>query len=306
MRTKRQFQLTLRQRENVFGYIFILPFIVGFILFILAPIVQSVIYSLNDIKMEASGIKLTYIGAKNYAYAALENTDFVPMLVSTTGRMLNNVFWILVFSFFAASLLNQRFKGRLLARTVFFLPVVVSAGIVLHLDQTDYLTGVAYDTVSTAAQVPGTSFLSGQLLIGFLMQLRIPVRFLNFVAGAVDMIPEIINASGVQILVFLAGLQSVPSSLYEASEVEGATGWENFWMITFPMLSPLIVTNIVYTIVDFFISPTNEIVQLIRNTTFSGRGFGASSAMMWIYFGTIAVILAIVMGIASRLVRTND
>ena len=304
MRTKRQFQLTLRQRENVFGYIFILPFIVGFILFILAPIVQSVIYSLNDIKMEASGIKLTYIGAKT-THRAREHR-LRPHARQTTGRMLNNVFWILVFSFFAASLLNQRFKGRLLARTVFFLPVVVSAGIVLHLDQTDYLTGVAYDTVSTAAQVPGTSFLSGQLLIGFLMQLRIPVRFLNFVAGAVDMIPEIINASGVQILVFLAGLQSVPSSLYEASEVEGATGWENFWMITFPMLSPLIVTNIVYTIVDFFISPTNEIVQLIRNTTFSGRGFGASSAMMWIYFGTIAVILAIVMGIASRLVRTND
>lgn len=298
--------MTLRQREDVFGYIFILPFIFGFILFILAPIVQSVIYSLNDLKMEPSGIKLTYIGLKNYSYATLENADFVPLLLSTTGRMVNNVFWILVFSFFAANLLNQKFRGRLLARTVFFLPVVVSAGIVLHLDQTDYLTGVAYDTVSTATGVPGGSFLSGQLLISFLMQLRIPVKFLQFIAGAVNMIPEIINASGVQILVFLAGLQSVPSSLYEASEVEGATGWENFWMITFPMLSPLIVTNIVYTIVDFFISPSNEIVQMIRNTTFSGRGFGASSAMMWIYFGTIAVILAVVMGIASRLVKVHD
>lgn len=306
MRTRRGFRLTLRQREDVFGYIFILPFIIGFILFILAPIVQSVIYSLNDLKMEQSGIRLTYIGLKNYAYALLENADFVPLLLSTTGRMVNNVFWILVFSFFAANLLNQKFKGRLLARTVFFLPVVVSAGIVLHLDQTDYLTGIAYDTVSTAQGIPGGSFLSGQLLMSFLMQLRIPARFLQFVAGAVNMIPEIINASGVQILVFLAGLQSVPSSLYEASEVEGATGWENFWMITFPMLSPLIITNIVYTIVDFFISPTNEVVQMIRDTTFSGRGFGASSAMLWIYFGTIAVILAVVMGIASRLVKTNN
>ena len=116
--------------------------------------VQSVIYSLNSLAMEANGVKMTFVGWENYKYASLVNADFVPQLLSTTGAMLNKVFWVLVFSFFAANLLNQNFRGRLLARTIFFLPVVVSAGIVLKLDQTDYLTGVAYDTIQTAQNVP--------------------------------------------------------------------------------------------------------------------------------------------------------
>jgi len=298
--------LTLKQREGILGYLFISPFIIGFFLFILAPVVQSIVFSINNIELKPDGFNLVYVGSKNYQFVLAEHADFVPTLVATTGRMVNNVFWILVFSFFAANLLNQNFRGRLLARTIFFLPVVVSAGVVLHLDQTDYLTGVAYDTVANATNVPGASFLSGQVLVGFLMQLKIPIRFLELIAAAVDMIPEIINASGVQILVFLAGLQSIPKSLYEASQVEGATGWENFWMITFPLLSPLIITNIIYTIVDFFISPTNEVIQLIRETTFFGRGFGVSSAMMWIYFGTIAILLVIVMGLWSRFVLRNQ
>lgn len=306
MSIRKGFRLTLRQRDSIYGYIFIFPFIIGFILFILAPVVQSVIYSINDLSLEADRVKMTFVGWENYRYATLVNADFVPQLLSTTAAMLNKVFWVLVFSFFAANLLNQNFRGRLLARTIFFLPVVVSAGIVLKLDQTDYLTGVAYDTIQSAQSVPGSSFLSGEILMVFLMQLRIPLKFLEFVAGAVDMIPDIINASGVQILIFLAGLQSIPSSLYEASEVEGATAWENFWMITFPMLSPLIITNVVYTIIDFFISPSNQVMQLIRDTTFFGKGFGASSAMLWIYFATIAVILGIVVGGTSRFIFYHD
>jgi ABC-type sugar transport system permease subunit len=283
------------------GYLFISPFIVGFILFILAPVVQSVVFSTNRIIITSDGFDLAPIGTQNYEYVLFENADFLPTLLTTTGKMLNNVFWVVVFSFFAAVLLNQRFQGRLLARTVFFLPVIVSAGVVLYLDQTDYLTGIAYDTVTSAGDIPGGSFLSGQILVSFLLQLRIPRKFLELVASAVDMIPDIINAAGVQILVFLAGLQSISPSLYEASEVEGATAWENFWMITFPMLTPLIITNIVYTIVDFFISPTNEMIRMIRETTFYGKGFGASSAMMWVYFASIAVVLAIVMFLWSRI-----
>lgn len=306
MRTKQGLRLTLKRRETVLGYLFISPFIIGFILFILAPVVQSIVFSINKIVLSSSGFDLDYVGIDNFRYAVAEHADFLPLLLSTTGKMLNNVSWIVVFSFFAAVLLNQKFRGRLLARTIFFLPVIVSAGVVLHLDQTDYLTGVAYDAVTAPTNIPGSSFLSGEILMGFLLQLKIPLKFLELIAAAVDMIPQIINAAGVQILVFLAGLQSIPASLYEASEVEGATAWENFWMITFPLLTPLIITNIVYTIVDFFISPTNEVIQLIRETTFFGRGFGASSAMMWVYFGTIAVVLAIVMGLWSRISFHRD
>jgi ABC-type sugar transport system permease subunit len=300
MSSKKRFKLTLRQRENLLGYVFILPLIIGFVLFVLTPAVQSIRFSLNKLEFSPSGFTLIYTGLENYKFALLVNTEFVRILATTTGRLLNNAFWILAFSFFAASLLNQEFRGRLLARAIFFLPVVVCSGIVLKLDQTDYLAGVMQDTVAHGGTL-GETFLSGQALADFMIKMKMPEQFMANVTAAVDAIPQIINASGVQILIFLAGLQSISPSLYEAADVEGATKWECFWMITFPLLSPLIITNVVYTIIDFFVSPTNQVIAFIRNNTFYGSGFGPSCAMSWIYFGTIAVILAIVYGTISRL-----
>jgi len=150
------------------------------------------------------------------------------------------------------------------------------------------------------------SFIDFQALSTFLTYLQVPEKFMEYIALAVDGISSIINASGIQILIFLAGLQSISPSLYEASEVEGATAWENFWLITLPMVSPLILTNIIYTIIDFFTSTSNTLIQLIRNTTFQGAGFGVSAAMSWIYFGAICLILGIVYLIFNRLVFYHD
>ena len=118
--------------------------------------------------------------------------------------------------------------------------------------------------------------------------------------GCGSSLPTVIRASGVQILIFLAGLQSVPHSIYEAAAVEGATAWERFWLITFPVLSPLILTNTVYTVIDFFVRMDNEMVLLIRDTMLKGAGYGASMAMAMIYFGAIAVVLIIVYAILSK------
>lgn len=297
----KRFRLTLRQRDNLVGYMFILPFVIGFILFILSPVIQSIILSINDVKITQTGFETIYIGFENYHFALRVHADFLRELVEVMGLMLLNVFWIIVFSFFAALLLNQNFRGRLIFRVIFFLPVVMAAGVILQLEVQDYMMGVIGGEVQQTY-----SFVNYETLRALLMQLQIPEVFMENIAKAVDSIPTIVNASGIQILIFLAGLQSIPPSLYEASQVEGATAWENFWLITFPMVSPLIMTNVVYTVIDFFVSQSNTLVQLIRNTTFQGAGFGVSSAMSWIYFVSICLILGVIFLIFNRLVFYNE
>ncbi|MEJ6951071.1 carbohydrate ABC transporter permease [Natronospora cellulosivora (SeqCode)] len=300
MKNKKFFKYNLKTRDSIAAYIFILPFILGFLLFILMPIIQSVLFSINEIQLEARGFSLNFIGMENYNFLLREDTNFLEALYNSMFLMLNNVFWILIFSFFAANLLNQKFRGRLIARVIFFLPVIISAGIIVRMEQTDYMMGVMQSSVESGG------FLSGAALQQALLSLHVPPAFINFIVIAVNNIADIINASGIQILIFLAGLQAIDPFLYEAAEVEGSTKWENFWLITLPMLSPLILTNIVYTIIDFFTSPSNMVIDLIRNTTFDGRGFGTASAMSWIYFLLILFVLGVVVKLVSRFVYYDE
>lgn len=303
MKIRDRFHYNLKQRNSVVGYIFILPFIVGFLLFILSPIIQSVLFSINEIQLEARGFSLNFIGFENFNFIIREDTNYLEALYKSFFLMVRNVFWVLVFSFFAANLLNQKFKGRLIARVIFFLPVIISAGIIVKLEQTNYLLGVMEGSIEDSSSV---MFLSRAAVEQALLTLRVPPAFMNFIVAAVNNIAQIINTSGVQILIFLAGLQAIDPSLYEAAEVEGSTKWENFWLITLPMLSPLVLTNIVYTIIDFFTSPRNEVIDVIRTTTFDGRGFGTASAMSWIYFILILIVLGISVKIVSRFVFYHE
>ncbi len=295
MKIRNLFNFNLKTKQNFWGYFFIFPLIIGFILFFVYPFIQSILFSLSELELTPIGFRLNYRGLTNYRFVFYVHGSFTRVMIGTIYDMLRNVPLIVAFAFFAAMLLNQKFKGRLLARTIFFLPVIMSAGVVLSMEQGD----VAMQMV--AAEAADGEFAGvADILIPFLEELRMPEVLINYVLYAIDYIPEIIRASGVQILVFLAGLQSIPSSLYEASKVEGATSWENFWLITLPLLSPLILTNIVYTVIDYFTNPTNELIQLIEQTKFGGAGFGVSAAMAWIYFIFIAVFLAVVVGLISR------
>jgi ABC-type sugar transport system permease subunit len=293
----RRFRLTLERRRSLTGYMFTLPLTIGFILFFLYPFILSISFSLSTLIIDTNGYRLDYIGLENYRYALMVNTSFVRTFVDTIRQTAFDVPLILGFSFFAAVLLNQKFRGRMLARVIFFLPVILGAGVVLQLEQTDYMTGV----LSSAA--PSSSFLlSDAALQSLLLEMKLPEQFLRYIASAVDYVPQIIKDSGIQILVFLAGLQSIPSSLYEAADVEGATGWESFWMVTFPLMSPLILTNVVYTVVDSFTAADNKLLTLIMNTCFGGAGYGAGTAMAWLYFAVILVVLGVVIGLISRYV----
>lgn len=293
MRFKR-IRLTIKQRERVGGYLFTLPFIVGFVFFFLYPFVQSFTFSLNKLELTTTGYQLHPTGLKNYLDAVLVNPEFSRTFLETVTDMTVNLPLILAFSFFAATILNQEFKGRALARVIFFLPVIYSAGVVLRMEQTDYIT----EMMQKSGQV---GLFSSRTMRIILSQARfIPDSALEYVVSAIERFSLIVRASGIQILIFLAGLQAISPSLYEAAKVEGASGWESFWLITFPMISPLILTNTVYTIVDTLTKADNRLVQLIRKTAFLGEGYGMSSAMTIIYFTVIMLLLGIVFKVISK------
>lgn len=293
MKIKKKFKLSLKNRQAISGYCFALPFIIGFIFFVLVPFYQAVIFSLNELTVGGGGFELDFLGFTNYHYALLVDPNFLEVFFNAIRDMALELPLIIAFSFFSAMILKQEFKGRTPARLIFFLPVIMGAGIILQIEEGDFMMERMQSGREAFA-------FSGAALRNMLYQTRLPEGILEGILYAVERIPSIIRASGIQILIFLAGLQSIPRSIYEAAEVEGATAWENFWLITFPLLSPLIITNIVYTIVDSFTTPVNEIVMLIRDTAFTGAGFGVSMAMAILYFITIIIILGIVIKILSR------
>lgn len=299
---KKRRGLDLTRKRAAMGYLFVLPFIIGLITFFLVPLVQSFIFSLNKLEVAEGGYNLIPMGFENYNRALRVHASYVRDLWESVQYMIANVPLIIIFSFFAANLLNQKFKGRSLARAIFFLPVIVTSGVMLVVDSGDLLQSSLGMT-----QTDGTegAFRAVELA-RLLLQTRLSERFIDYIIGAVDAIYDIVSASGVQILVFLAGLQSISPSLFEASNIEGATGWENFWKITFPMVSPLILVNTVYTIIDLLTNSSNTVMELIRDTAFASQDYGMSSAMAWIYFAAILLIVGLVMWIVSKLVFYYD
>lgn len=298
-------KLTLLGREALAGLVFALPFLIGFFGIFLPMIVKSVSYSFSNMEVQNTGYVLTPAakhGFEHYIRALTIDPEFNRMLLTSTVNMFTKVPLVLIFSFFMANLLNQKFHGRAVARSILFFPVILTSGVVLGLESSDLLL-----TTLSPAQLSGTDYGTIMNVSGLLLKYTdLPSGAVNFLANAVNGIYSIIIASGVQILIFLAGLQSISPSLYEASSMEGATGWENFWKITFPMISPLILVNSVYTIIDAFTSETNEIMQDIKNTIFGEVEYGFGSAMAWIYFVCIGVILLVVGSIISRHVFYND
>ncbi len=301
MKIRRFKGLSLRQQNVLAGYLFSLPFIIGFLLVFLYPLIQSAIFSLSELEITRTGYGLKYVGIENFRYVFRIHPTFVRELTETIIAMVTSVFWILVFSFFAAMILNQKFRGRWIARAILFLPIIMASGIILKIEMKDYMTGIleyGMEEVEMFLATPGFST--------YLSKFQLPEAFLENILLAIEGIPDIIRSSGIQILILLAGLQAISPSLYEAADVEGATGWENFWLITLPMLSPLILTNIVYTIVDYFIAPTNKIVANIRSASFGSLGYGIGSAMSWIYFAIVGLILVVVFMVFSRFVFYHE
>lgn len=299
-------RLSMRTKEAIAGVLFILPFLVGFFFLFLPLITESLRYSFSNMEVTLDGYVLTKAkenGLEHYIKAFAIDPDFNLQLLSSIGGMVVQIPMVLIFSFFAANLLNQKFRGRTVARSIMFLPVIISSGIVIALENSDLLVS----TLSTTTELTGSDFASALNMTQFLYDYTsLPISVISFLSSAVTGLYDIIIASGIQILIFLAGLQSISPSLYEASSMEGATQWENFWKITFPMISPLILVNSVYTVVDLFTNDNNEMMTEIKRTIFTEIDYGYGSAMAWIYFVCIAVIIAVVGVVISKHVFYYD
>lgn len=296
---------SLAAKQARTGYLFIFPLILG-VLFIFGPnIIQSVIFSINDIVIGGDGYSLKSVGIEYFRQALTVNPEYNRLLTNTIKGLITDVPVIIIFSIFIASILNQKFRGRVLARIVFFIPVLLATGIVARIEMDTNLLAIAsgsrqLDTGMAADQLQmmGIAF--------FLESLDFSPVLIDVVVGAANSIYQVVSASGIQIFIFLAALQEIPESLYEAAQVEGCTGWEIFWKITFPMISPLIIVNAVYTIVDVFTQPNNPLFRYTENLAFGQNQFGLASAMIWIYFIVVAVILAISGLVISRFVFYNE
>lgn len=294
MQTKKRFRWKFETRQKLGGFLFTTPFIVGFVFFFLVPFGQSIIFSFNELLLTSTTYELQPKGFSNYGYALFVHPEFVQKLTEVMGDLLVQMPLILAFSFFAATLLNQKFTGRTVMRVIFFLPVIYAAGIVQKLEMEDY------GTIMLANAREASSVLSSDSLKALFEAAHLPAAMTRYVNAVIENLPNVIRASGVQILIFLAGLQSIPPEIYEAADVEGATSWEKFWMITFPMVSPLILTNLIYTIIDSFTNMNNEVLKIVEETMWRGSGYGASMAMAMIYFGAVAVVLIVAFALVSR------
>ena len=295
--------ITMQQRRARTGYLFILPFIIGFVLFMLRPMIQSLTMSFNNVTLvPGKGFNLSWVGLDNYRTAFLVDPNFNQYLLNEISRMGVNTIATLVLSFVIAVILNQDFKGRTLARAIFFLPVILSSGVLPGIEKQnefyDMMAGVA-QSVGDASGVNISASLQNLLSVS-----GVGSGVFEVIFQMIDAIYDIVMASGIQIIVFLSGLQAISPSLYEAADVEGCSAWEAFWKITFPMVSPLLLVNAIYTIVDFFMKNDNRVMELISKVMYSDFKFGVASAMSWVYFGVALLFILISSFIITKAVKS--
>ena len=282
----------MRARNARHGILFILPFIIGFLVFMIRPLILSLIMSFSRVTLvPGEGFSMTPVGVTNYNKAFTADPYFSQYLVEEIGRMAVNSLATLVMSFVIAVILNQNFKGRTLARVIFFLPVILSSGVLPGIEsQNEFYNMMAgmTESVSNGSGVNISASLQDLLSVSGIGSGVFSVLF-----DMIDAIYDIVMASGIQIIVFLSGLQAISPSLYEAANVEGCSAWEAFWKITFPMVSPLLLVNTIYTIIDFFMKNDNRVMERINTLFYEKFDFGGASAMNWIYFAVAILFILI-------------
>ena len=290
---------SLEVKQRRIGYVFVAPLIVGMLAFVAFPVIQSLIFSFSKLNVVASGYRLDFLGLENYRYIFAVDPDFRTMVITSVRDMLINVPVVVLFSFFVASLLNQKFRGRGVVRAILFLPVIIASGVVESVDKGDQFSSL----ISSGSQAVGASAVGEQLseqLILYLQQLNISPQITNFIIDTVSRVYDITIMSAVPIIIFLAGLQSVSPSLFEASYIEGASKWEVFWKISLPMVSPLILVAVIYCIIDSFTNVSNPVISRIHSAAYDSLNFGLSSSMAWSYMILILAVLALVFKLVSR------
>lgn len=305
--------LSYEKKKGLYGYGFIALWFIGALMFFIIPLFQSFYYSFHTVTPETGYLDIKPLVERvdgveksniflNYKNAFMTDPNYRQYLVEVLGDMALNLPIIVVFSLFVAIIINQKFRGRTFARAVFFLPVIIATGPVYAIITGDLDTGGNSD----AAQF-STMFEADMVdqLLEFIGVYGFGTKFTELLTTITSDILNLVWKCGIQILIFLSALQGIPSSAKEAAAIEGATSWEFFWKITLPYISPMILVNIVYTIVDTFTDPTNQVMERLLSVQSEWK-YGYSAAMAWSYFGIVLVVLGIIFAIMNKLVWYDD
>lgn len=270
-------------RNNLVGWAFLSIWTIGFIIFMAYPLILSLYYSLANVTLSGEGILVDFVGFDNYRqiFSSAAGFDFLRSVRDFAVEILFKVPIITVFAIIIAVLLNQKMKLRGLFRAIYFLPVIIASGPVINqlINQ-------------GAATIPLVEELGIIDLINNTFNESIAVPLGNVFSELI----VILWFSGVQILLFIAALQKIDRSTYEAAMIDGAGPWESFWKITMPALKSMVTVSIIFTIINLATFSENKAIVHIKKNMFSiDTGFGFSSAVAWIYFLALALILAIAM-----------
>ncbi len=300
---KKKKRLSLMHKRMIAGYLFILPWLVGFIVFYVRSLMLTTQFSFSTMSIDAvnGGYTLLPAGLENFRYAFFEHGSFKQTLTSSVLNMLIDVPLITFFSLFMAMLLNKKFPGRAVVRAIFFLPVILNSEAItaaMEISEMMMQGGVSGQVAETTASAGTTIAFDIDYVINMFMNLGLPAKLLDYIISAVARINDIIAMSGVQIIIFIAALQSIPSSMYEVAKIEGATGYETFWKVTFPMVMPHIVTNVVYTIVDSFAE--SEVLKLADTVAFTNYNYGLGSVFSLVSTIVTCIILVVVVGFIQK------
>ena len=308
---KKRKNASLDRRKARAGWLFVLPFVLSFVLIYLPIVFDSIRYSFSTLtRRPGQPMLVEWVGWANYSDAILGTAStaggggtFVQVLIQGMKNMIFDIPMILIFSLFMAVLLNQKMAGRAAFRAILFVPVIISTGI---MDMGSAMTEqLSSDSTMNdgSGQSAGTEIVSSLDIERWFQGMVIGDGLVTYVTVAINNIFNIVNHSGVQILIFLAGLQSISPAIYESVQIDGASAWETFWKITFPMISPMILVNAVYTVIDSFTMKSNVVMQFIETTYTSPLGGQEpATAMAWMYFLLVIGIIGLVAGVCSAFI----
>lgn len=281
---------TLKSR---YGLMFISPWIIGMILFVLVPVLKSAYYSFASISISEDGVNTSFVGLKNLTEILVKDPTYPDDLLEAITNMCISLPFILVVSMVLALLLNGKYKGRIFFRGLYFLPVIIASGVILDL----FLEAAASKATEAAVSTTATF---GMIDFGTVLEgLNLPSGIESILSEALSQIFMLVWQSGIQTILIIAGLQSIPELLYEVAKVEGATKWEEFWFITLPMMMRTMLLVVIFSIVELVSANTNSIVERAY-TQFNAMEYGLGSAMLWFYFLIVGVIISLLFVIYNR------
>lgn len=281
--------------KSRYGLMFISPWIIGTVLFFITPLIQSVWFSFCEIDMTTGELIMNPVGFLNYRQALVVDPDYLGIFKNAIGTFLYSMPVIMILSLVLAIILNQQFKGRLFFRGLFFLTAIIAAGGVLSIISQS--TSISSDN-NVSSEV-SSALLSADDIMAFL---DLSPKVGAYVSEIVNNIFNLVWSCGIQTVLYISGLQTIPTSLYEVANVEGANKWESFWFITFPILSKINILVLVFTSIELFTDLQSPMIKHIYALMLNGN-YSTSSAKLWFYFMVVGLVLAVIMLLYRRLLQ---